>query len=289
MVAPILFEALLTIPHLSQISYIGFDGVFLSYYSKENQHFVLYSNDSLSSSSTSIWYTQSINEESGTPYGEAVVTSPSNVANSSWFQEALSSMNKSSSIGYGWSNNEVLLFSNTLCLNRKGLVSLGFPIRDLADYFSSVMHHNGSLYLDVEHGTQIIQGIPNTLLKFSNNLISFILLNGEEEEIARVGDVMCQSNGDKLNLWGIKYVITCSQLQIFGVELEYVLVLPNEPSDLQEEFGCFCASVQIVFHSIIMFFVIPILSAAKQVICLRAALIKQMEATQQAERKDQEA
>ncbi|KAL9148600.1 hypothetical protein ABFS82_12G052000 [Erythranthe guttata] len=68
-VASTLFQALSTIPYLSQISYVGLDGLFFAYYTQENQ---IYRNNYS-------WCIQYVNRDSGKLYGEAIKSPPFDV------------------------------------------------------------------------------------------------------------------------------------------------------------------------------------------------------------------
>ncbi|KAL9252426.1 Histidine kinase CKI1-like protein, partial [Drosera capensis] len=74
-VVPPLFEALSTLPLLTQVSYISLDGLFFSYYKDGTHTFVVYSNTTFASNSSIqnpnyTWYTQLVHSENGALYGD---------------------------------------------------------------------------------------------------------------------------------------------------------------------------------------------------------------------------
>ncbi|KAK4493552.1 hypothetical protein RD792_017922 [Penstemon davidsonii] len=300
LVAPTLFQALSTIPYLSQISYIGLNGLFFAYYTKGDQVYALYSNSTFSSTQNDTtkytWYMQPANiDTAGKLYGEAIKSPPSDhLVNSSWFLEALNSTHGYASLGTVWGNSSEILLLSTACMDARGVVSLGFSMKSIIDFFTTEMNfYNGSLYLATKDGNVLTQGIPNTRMILFGNQISIQLLGGSNDN--QVGNITCQSDecylrGSMLSIWGRTYVITCSPVEIAGLKLVYVLALPrNELSGLVHK------NVKLAYVLIILMigtmvmtictFVYVILGAARREMYLCDALIKQMESTQQAERK----
>ncbi|KAH7838082.1 hypothetical protein Vadar_021823 [Vaccinium darrowii] len=302
-VAPVLFQALSTIPHLSQISFIGLDGLLFSYYyTDEYQISAVYSNSSIKlTNASSEWYTQPVNRDTGKLYGEPINTHPITTLNTSWFQEALNSTNGCASTGTGWKNDQDLLFLNTAGIDGKGVVSLGFLAKSLTDFFSGMDYHGGKLYLETKDGKslsdQLRTNIPNTRLVLFGDSVSFELLdpiNGSQ--IGDVGNVTCNPNeygtftGSMLNIWNTKYMIYCSPIDIVGVQSVYVLALPQKGLE-----SFVTSNINVAFILVILMvggmvlslvaFVVFIGRVARREMCLCAALIRQMEATQQAERK----
>lgn len=104
-VAPVLFLALSTIPYLSQVSYIGADGLLLSYHGDNDHAFATCSN----TSSSSVWYTQPVDCRTGQPFGEAVTTQSMISVCDSWFQEALNDARGYPLLGNAWNKNQDLL------------------------------------------------------------------------------------------------------------------------------------------------------------------------------------
>jgi hypothetical protein len=72
-VAPLLFEAFETVPHLTQISYIGMEGLFFSYCSDHDQALAIY-------------YVHPVNNETGKVFGEAIISNCS--ISTSWIKKS---------------------------------------------------------------------------------------------------------------------------------------------------------------------------------------------------------
>lgn len=229
-VAPSLFQALLAIPHLSQITFIGMDGLFFSYYKKNDQQpFALYSNSliSLNTTRTSTWYTQPVNQFSGKLQGAAIKSRPKFISNTDWFQKALNSTNGYASLGTMWTDDKYLLFLNRASIKGRGVIFLGFKTTSLINFFSDVDRINGStFYLATKEGKVLSKlGIPNTRVVLVGDSISFQILNPNGDQMSLVGNVTCQQNDGTgtlqpsiLNILGKNYMFYCATLQIIGVQ-----------------------------------------------------------------------
>lgn len=226
--APLLFQAFSTIPYLSQVSFVGTDGLFFSYYSEENQQpLAVYSNSSSSinqnNSTKYPWYSQPVSHYTGKPYGEAVITPPS-VTNASTKRFA--------SLETSWTDSQDLHFLNTVAMDGRGTISLGFRVKPLLKFLSSLYSDSGSLYLATKDGVVVLEGtILNTHMVIKSNSVSVQLMNSYGTQVAQVGNITCQQNdgtveASNLDIWGIKYSLYCSPLEIVGVELVY-LPLPS--------------------------------------------------------------
>ncbi|KAI3449996.1 hypothetical protein Pfo_006661 [Paulownia fortunei] len=299
-VASTLFQALSTIPYLSQISYIRLDGLFLAYYTEGDQPYALYSNSTFSSTQNDAenytWYMQPANRDTGKQYGEAIKSPPSAVINSSWFQGALICANGYASVGTKWGNSQDILLLSTVGMDGKGAISLGFSMKSIIDFLmAELAFYNGSLYLATMDGNVLTQGIPDTRMILAGSQVSFQLLGHDDDQASAVGNVTCQSHDGKLrdsilSIRDRKYVINCLPVEIAGLQLVYVLALPhNEFSSLIHK------NIRLAFVLLILMigvmvitictFVYLIVEAARREMYLRGALINQMEATQQSERK----
>lgn len=227
-VAPLLFQAFSTIPYLSQVSFIGTDGSFFSYYSGEKeQPLAVYSNSSSpinqKNSTKYTWYSQSVSQNTGKPYGEAAITSP-RITNAS--------TDRFASLGTSWNDSQDLHFFNTASLDGRGTISLGFRVKPLLTFLSNFYGDSGSLYLATKDGVVLLEGtIPNTRMVIRNNSVSIQLMNSYGAQVGLVGNLICQQNdgtiqGSNFNFWGTKYSLHCSPLEIVGVEM-VCLPLPS--------------------------------------------------------------
>lgn len=201
-VSPLLFQALLTIPHLSQVSYIRQDGLLFALYSNNQHHiFAIYSNTSFSRNGYS-WYTQPVDSDTGKLYGDAVVFPSQVLVNETWLQQALNSTNGCATASLGKSLNDVndLLVLNTAGVDKNGVISLGFHIKSL---MNGIKPSRGVLYLATKDGNYIVLHEPN-----ENKTISFQLWKGNYGPESHV-----------LTISGTKYILYySSSLDIIGME-----------------------------------------------------------------------
>ncbi|CBI36943.3 unnamed protein product, partial [Vitis vinifera] len=300
-VAPMLFQALSITPHVSQISYIGIDGLLFSYYAHGSEIFALYSNSSISVNSSSpnatayTWYIQRADSDTGKLYGKVITSPPLVVVNASWFEEAMNSTNGYSSLGTEW-NSVQDLFLNTAKVDGRGAVSLGFPVKEVTDFLSVIDLHDGSLCLATEDNKVLIEGLPNTQIMVSNDSISFkVVENQDGDQISHVGNVSCKADdrtpkASVLNISNKDYVVYCSQLEIMGVKSVYALAFPYRGLESRVHKSSRSALILHIVMVVIMvilvsMFMFLLVGAARREMYLRAKLIKQMDATQQAERK----
>ncbi|XP_058003825.1 histidine kinase CKI1 [Hevea brasiliensis] len=290
-VAPTLFLALTTIPQVSQVSYIGLDGLMFSFYNDNDQTLAVYSNTSHSSS----WYAKPVNRDTGKLYGNPVALDSMLTVNSSWFQKALNSTSGYSSVRTGWNKAQDTLILNAVAMDGRGVISLGFPITIVTDHFAALDFHGGFLHLGSEDGQVIMKtNLPDTQIDVYNSsaVVQVFKPNGG---LMRQDNLLCSSDYGKLRphtlkILGNKYMFYCSTLDIAGIHSVYVLAYPGYGlADLVHR----NSRLSIMLLSIVLVLVIVSLCmyifltarATKREMFLCAALIKQTEATQQAERK----
>ncbi|KAL5560994.1 hypothetical protein UlMin_030741 [Ulmus minor] len=288
-VAPHLFQGYIwIIPHITQIAYIGLEGLFFSYYTEKNETFVLYSNSSMDSylkaKKEYTWYKQQVNPNTGKPYGNVITSPPLIRFNDSWIKAALNSSNGLySSLGSKWNTHD-LLFLNTVRVNRiKGLLSLVFLVESMTEYYTETNFQGGSLFLATRDGKVLVEkGLKNTEIvvsgNFSSVLIKFRKPNGD---LGHVGSVSCEPNNNNgssskasvLNIRGTNYLLYGSPLDIVGIQSVNVLAFPQR------------TRLNSFFHKYDKLALILLILIIVLTMQLCSALIKQMEATEQAERK----
>ncbi|KAM7277414.1 hypothetical protein ACFE04_019280 [Oxalis oulophora] len=249
-VAPTLFQAFVLSPYISQITYVGAGGVFFSYYIDANQAIaIIFSN----STKTYNCYTQNVNPKTGILSGEPSVVkcSSQNPTDTIWFQEALNSSAVYASMEPAMNNGNDFVFHNAASVNSgKGVVALGFSSEQIVGLLKSIDFFGGSLYLAAADVKILAGVIPNYA--------------------------------------GQNY----SWIDVVGVKLVYALTFPHHWSSthlIHKE-----STVALVLLSLtvgvmlisISSFLFLLIRAAKVEMHLQASLIKQMEATQQAERKN---
>ncbi|CAI9782928.1 unnamed protein product [Fraxinus pennsylvanica] len=299
-VASTLFLALSTIPNLSQVSFISLNGLFFGYYTRGDQLFAMFSNSTFSSTRNDTtkysWYTQAASRETGKLYGESIKLPPSDLVNSSWYQEALNGTNGYASTGSQWEISRDSLFLSTTSVNGKGIVSLGFSVKSLVNFFTGIAFNNGTLYFGTKDGNVLAGEIPNTRVILNGNQVSIQLLSTNGDQVVTIGIVKCRANdgtfrASTLSIWEKKYVINCSPVEIAGLELVYVLALPENSAarviHKNIKFAFVLLMLIFVDVAIIIFtFVSLNVRAAIREMELCIALIRQKGSTEQAERKN---
>ncbi|KAJ7973052.1 Histidine kinase [Quillaja saponaria] len=299
-VAPLLFQTLVTVPHITEISYIGLDGLLFSYYTEQDQAFAMYSNSSNSSAITdarhkNFYYIQPVNRDTGSLCGVATTVWPSEI-NAKWYGEALNSRQEYVSLGTKWQNSDELLYLSSARLNERGFLSLGFPVKAFIDFITSISHEGGSLYLATKDGRVLVdQGMPNTHVIFAEDSVSLLVKKPNDDQLDYVGNISCLNKGTTVgasvfDIQETKYMVHCSPLDLLGLKLFYVLGFPQNGLlgfvHKNSKVGLVLLIVMIVTMVISIFSVLFIIGrASTREMHLCATLIKQMEATQQAERK----
>ncbi|GMI69468.1 CYTOKININ-INDEPENDENT 1 [Hibiscus trionum] len=286
-VAPTLFLAFSTIPYLSQISYVGSEGLFFSYYFDGNQTLSTYANSSFSSNRKRlVWYKQPVDNHTGKLYGEAVGFHGFNAVNTSWFQAALHNSWGYSSVENGWNSGVGPLFLTSVGLLGRGVVSLGVPVKRLTDLFSGLDLYGGRLSLITMDGKLLVDGIPNTTFISVNFSIVLQLMNPNGAQ-----NVSCTTPETYILYIGEKeYSLTCSTVEISGVHSVYALASPRKGSAslvhsrINHSHIALIATV-VFLVLVLVFFISSMGNTAQREMYLHDKLIKQMEATQQAERK----
>ncbi|KAJ6873359.1 hypothetical protein NC651_032283 [Populus alba x Populus x berolinensis] len=294
-VAPSLFQAFSIIPFISQISYIGLGGLFFSYYYEGNQTFAMYSNSTASNARNFSWYRQLVDSDTGRVYGDAVKSLPFITTNASWIAQALNSSQGYASFESGWNSAQDPLFLNTVSLHGQGVLSLGFSAKALTSFFNNIELYGGSLYLATQSGKVLVGGLPNTQTVIKKNSVSLNMTKLNGDQIDHVGNVSCMPNNGNLEdsvlyLGEAKYRVFCSEVEIVGVQLVYALAFPynglarSVNKSIKISLILFIIMIAAIFVSIVTFILLVVRSARREM-HLCSALIKQMEATQQAERK----
>ncbi|XP_074323316.1 histidine kinase CKI1-like [Apium graveolens] len=308
-VAPLLFQAFSTIPYISQVSYIRRDGLLFSYYNGGNQQPVaVYTNTSLfsvdkdkelaTSNYNLTCYSQPVNRDTGKLYG-VVTWHPPSILTAKTLQAALQSADGNASLGPSWIDIQDLLFLNTAVMDGRGAVSLGFETKGIVQSLSGSISNDGSLFLATKD-MQVLNNakIQNTRIVIDgNNSVAFELSNQSGGKVAGdvIGNLTCQENDGTLRPKTIttsatKYDAYCSQVEILGVEVVFVLAMPLEGPErslhkhLSRSYQYLFGTIGLIFFSTVVF-VFLIVGALQRLIQLRAALMKQMDATVQAERK----
>lgn len=231
--APLLFQAFSTIPYVSQVSYVGKDGLLFSYYNGGNEQPVaVYTNTSIFSVDKELatahynftCYSQPVNRDTGKLYGVVNSHPP---FDPSILLVALESAYGNASVGPSWIDSQDLLFLNTAVVDGREAVSLGFETKGILQSLSGGISNAGSLFLATMDGQVLNDAkIQNTrIVVDGNNSVAFELSNqsGDKAAGSIVGNLTCQENDGTLrpktiSTSGTKYDAYCSQVEILGVE-----------------------------------------------------------------------
>ncbi|KAJ0258116.1 Histidine kinase CKI1 [Hirschfeldia incana] len=263
-IAPVLFQAYSTIAQVSQVSYISTDGLLFSYITGLNTSFAVFAN---TSGGDYTWYTQTIDQRTGLLIGDATRSQPLNVTNTDWFHAAQRDHTTAFvGTGLGGDDNEKL-FQRVVSLDsKKGVVSLGFPVKYLTDALNRLDLHSGELCMWTKDGTMLVR-------EGSLNASCFIPRD-------------CNSGAVK-EIKGSKFEAYCSVLEVSGVPLSYTLMSPNKGIGTSISNAAMYMLIFMAFFAIFwpLGFVVFMGRAARREMDIRSTLINQMEATQQAERK----
>ncbi|KAK7278184.1 hypothetical protein RJT34_23209 [Clitoria ternatea] len=295
-VAPLLFQAFETVPYLDQISYIGMEGLFFSYYTDHDQPLAMYSN---SSSSLSTWgasnktlnYIQPVNNETGEVYGEAISVTSKPFINQSLIGETINVSFGHVTLGTKWSNDSDLLFLSSARVTKNGILFVGFSATAITNFFARLDEQGIKSYLATKDGNVLVEGIKQIRLVISNDTVSFKSLNTTNDVDDDEGTVSCkdEAGASNLNIWDTKYLIHCYTIDIMGIESVYVLAVPeNEMVSFGHSYKKKGLALLVVTLLMILIALLSFLfincKSAKREMHLCGSLIKQMEATRQAEK-----
>ncbi|RDX89612.1 Histidine kinase CKI1, partial [Mucuna pruriens] len=289
-VAPILFQAFETFPYLAQISYIGMEGLFFSYYSDHDEALAMYSNSSSSWGTSNKTYIQPVNGETGQVQGEAIDIRYNPFMNASLIGEALNVSYGLASLETTWGNDGDLLFLSSARITKRGVISLGFSATAITDFVTPIDQQGTRSYLATKDGKVLVQGIQHSPLVISNDSVSFQSVN---DPTSNEGTVSCkhEAAAASLNIRDTEYLIHCYTIDIMGIESVYVLAVPQnglvcfDLNNKKKGLILFVVTMVTIFIAFVSFLFINC-RATRREMHLCASLIKQMEATQQAEKKN---
>ncbi|KAJ0963387.1 hypothetical protein J5N97_028509 [Dioscorea zingiberensis] len=302
-----LFFALSTVQRASMVAYIGRDGLFFAYYRDLNQIYVILSDDErhhYNSSNVAYqrFYIQAVNEDTGLRYGNVIVYSPSGFNELKWIHDSLDGRNGYVEWGLGFEKFLEPLFLFSAPVGKAGVISVGVKAKDFVESVTSIDLFGGHQFLAMNNGYPLAySGPPNITYAFGNGSFSVIGMDHSYvEEKAR--NISCHGDDDRsrfglaamdsnyLSIQGKAYRFSCAPLIASGIHLVSIMATPCKDSGhifkkmniavvslfLFLLFGVFIGSIiiRMIFKKVTM-----------ENVQLRSALIKQKEATQQAERK----
>ncbi|XP_072976224.1 probable histidine kinase 2 [Typha angustifolia] len=304
-VAPRLFMALQTVPLVTQISYVGMDGLVFSYYYEKDQLHTLFSNVSHASNNSVpfYWYSQLVDRNTGDRYGDAIALAPQQLNKAKWYHDALDGRSGYASLGVGWENDKDQNIFFTASVANVGVVSLGIVLSDFINHVSDIDLHGGYLYLAIDDS---LFPANNRVTKSHYFLRTSTMTSHEmyENRIFGVEEkythLSCQTNF--ITLSSSVFNATSSDfrnkednigygcIEASGIRLVSLLAVPFKGNKhLFQEIKItvislvFIMIVGVIFVSYIMFHIFRTSQVQKAFLC--ANLIKHKEAVQQAERK----
>ncbi|KAM3378003.1 histidine kinase CKI1 [Capsicum galapagoense] len=299
-VAHKLFLSFSTIPFVSQISYLGQDRLMYSFYTEEGhnerQTFAVFTN-----SSSAVCYSQPANRDSGIPYGQPAVVDAKTVGLEilGWSKQSSNGTMgyaSQSFIGIGLNKAKRKLFFNTAAMDGRAKISVGFSVQLVKNEYSNLNFYGADFYLASNNGQIIVDTkIPHTSINAYNGTISvqFKNLDGTHQDLS--GNQSCKlGNGERgqfeVKIKEEKYMFYCSVIEIAGLEAVYSLAFNAQAMGRNVHKHNKEAYLLLVFMFVIVVvslcsFIIIVFKAARRDMFLCAALIKQMELSNQAEKK----
>ncbi|CAN4108890.1 unnamed protein product [Withania somnifera] len=299
-VAPSLFQELTGgRSHISQISYLGQDGLMYSFYTEEghdkDQTFAMFTN-----SSSAKWFSQPVNRDTGMLYGQPMVVDANMVGLEvlGWSQSSngTTGFASQSSIGVGLNKAKRKLFFNTAIMDGRAKISVGFSLQYVNDRFSELNFYGTDFYLASNKGQVIVDTkIPHTSINVYNGTVSvqFENLNGTYQDLS--GNQSCKLGKGEKRRFEVKikeemHMFYCSVIEIAGLEMVYTVSFNAQGmgSNVHRHNKQAYLLVVLMFVIVVVSlcaFIIIVFKAARREMFFCAALIKQMELTNQAEKK----
>lgn len=216
-----MYQAFLTIPQVSQVSYISSDGLLFSYITESNTSVAVFANSSSNSSDGDYtWYTQTVDQITGHLNGNAAKSQPLDVTLTDWFQAAQRNSSTTAFVGTGLGGEDnATLFQSVVSLrSKKAVVSLGFPVKALTDVLNRLNLHDEELYVWTKDGTLLVrEGSVNASFFISNGSICF----GIESKPVQSQCIPenCSSSGCGVEIEKSKFQAFSSVLEVSGVPL----------------------------------------------------------------------
>ncbi|GER49464.1 histidine kinase 1 plant [Striga asiatica] len=264
-VAPPLFLSLSVLPHASRASYAGNDALTFSYFTDNDDTFAVFSNSTAPSSC----YVQPVNRDTGRLYGQPVSCAPKVHANSTIGGAAATEFDEKGN----------LQFVYGAAMDGRGYVTVGFPAAAVAGHFSGLNFNGGDFQLATADGRVIVGSkLREVRVDVKNGTVSVDKSSGHYYS--------CEDRFHT-RIKGKRHVFYCSGVQIGGIASVYVLALPTR--GLAHENRPLVMTLLVLVLVIIVVsvggYVIAAVRYARREMFLCAALVKQMDSTQQAERK----
>ncbi|CAA7406965.1 unnamed protein product [Spirodela intermedia] len=293
-------------PIVTQVSFFREDGLLFSYFGQGNgTTSAIFSNGSASHSGSSVpscYYSQVVDHDTGTHVGNPVAASvvPSTTT---WLNDAFSHTFSFISLGSKWNEAKDRLILVTAPVKVRGLektlsaiLSLGISVQGLVDMIDILGAHGGSFFLVTDDGQVLQKGgiIPNGLLSLDNGTLSIHIESPKMGNFAKESAVSCNAgNGfvdvTILDIGGQSFKFYCASLHV-GINVVFVLAFPHVSLiSHAHKFGTisYFLLLSVLFMAVVTCVLVFqwIIKYQRRDTFLHSSLIKQKEATQQAERK----
>lgn len=191
---------------------------------ESNTNVAVFANASSNSSGGEYtWYTQTIDQITGHLNGNATKSQPLYPNHTDWFQAAQRNYT-SAFVGtsLGKEDSETLFQSVVSLSSKKGVVSLGFPVKTLTDVLNRSYLQDSELYMWTKDGTVLVrQGSRKASFFISNDSICF----GKESNLVGSQCIpkTCSSSGYWVEIERSKFQVFCSVIEVSGVPLVNVI------------------------------------------------------------------
>ncbi|KAJ8529604.1 hypothetical protein K7X08_036439 [Anisodus acutangulus] len=287
-------------PFVSQISYVGQDRLMCSFYTEEGhddaQTFAVFTN-----SSSAMYYSQPVNCDTGMLYGQPVVVDAKTLGLETlgWSkQSAKGTMGyaSQSSIGIGLNKANRELFFNTATMDGRAKIPAGFPVQYVDDRFSALNLYGADFYLASSNGQVIVDTkIPHTSINVYNGTVSvqFKNLNGTHQDLS--GNQSCKLGNGERGQFEVKikettHMFYCSVIEIAGLESVYTVAfnaqgMGSNVHKHNKQAYLLLVLMFVILVVVLCAIIIIVFKHARREMFLCVALIKQMELTNQAEKK----
>jgi len=161
-----------------------------------------------------------VDQLTGRLNGNSTKSQSLDVTHTDWFQAAQSNNYTTAFVGtsLGGEDNETLIQSVVSLYSKKGLVSLGFPVKTLTEVLNSLNLHGEELYMWTKDGTVLVrEGSLNDSFFISNGSICF----GRESNSlwSQCIPENCSSSGYEVEIKRLRYQAFCSVIEVSGVPL----------------------------------------------------------------------
>ncbi|XP_028549330.1 histidine kinase 3-like isoform X3 [Dendrobium catenatum] len=294
-VASRLFMALKITRLASQISFVRANKIIFSYLLERGQTRVVFFDTSLKLDNSTVhqWYSQKVDNYAGKRYGAIHVVNSIHWNDSLWFSDALRGVSMSPSYGYGWGDDRDKMLFFTAPVDRFTVIALGIKLKKFINYLFSIKFHDAhafvltrdDLYFLDSHNKNTLKAINVNLGLPKNEII------GESCDDIINAHLFARSSSVKhLMSKKEKIMFRCAAIRLAEIKLVIVVAFPGK------NFMLLLQKMKVAVVLLLSFFIIIAIIGScissklfrrlqRQKTYTLANLIKQKEATQQAERK----